>query len=213
MSITRAERGASLVGVALIIDLRMSGFCVCRVMSSLLTSAAASTAAAIFSSSERSQAGKASPAFFQAISSTPFPTLGSNLAKELSEMSNIEPEKREVSELAFASNAMRQRIAPPAIGSVKHRINRAAAALRWSASRTRDVWYADPRVSIKPRELRKIEEIAGVVYGRKELAEIDALISRAESLLAGSDPAFHRPFIAALRALAGRPDSTGTEGE
>lgn len=128
-------------------------------------------------------------------------------------MPHIQSEKPEVSELAFASNAMRQRIAPPAIGSVKQRINRAAAALRWSASRTRDVWYADPRVSIKPRELRKIEEIAGVVYGRKELSEIDAIISRADALLAGSDPDFHRPFIAAIRALVGAVDRSGTKGE
>jgi len=128
-------------------------------------------------------------------------------------MSETKEEKREMSELAFASNAMRQRIAPPALGSVKQRINRAAAALRWSASRTRDVWYADPRVSIKPRELRKIEEIAGVAYGRKELSEIDAIISRADALLMGTDPDFVRPFLAALRALAGHPDRTGTEGE
>jgi len=128
-------------------------------------------------------------------------------------MSETTKEKPEVSELAFASNAMRQRIAPPALGSVKERINRAAAALRWSSSRTRDVWYADPRVSIKPRELRKIEEIAGVVYGRKELSEIDAIISRADALLMGTDPDFVRPFIAALRALVGAADRTGTEGE
>lgn len=128
-------------------------------------------------------------------------------------MSDLKTEKREMYELTFASHAMRQRIAPPAIGSVKQRINRAAAALRWSASRTRDVWYADPRGSIKPRELRKIEEVAGVGYGRKELTEIDAIISRADALLMGTDPHFVRPFLAALRALAGRPDRTGTEGE
>ena len=128
-------------------------------------------------------------------------------------MRHIQSEKPEVSELAFASHAMRERIAPPAYGSVKERINRAAAALRWSASRTRDVWYADPRVSIKPRELRKVEEIAGVDYGRKELAEVDALISRADALLMGTDPDFHRPFIAALRALFGAVDRTGTGGD
>lgn len=128
-------------------------------------------------------------------------------------MSETTKEKPEVSELAFASSAMRQRIAPPAIGSVKQRINRAAAALRWSVSRTRDVWYADPRVSMKPRELRKIEEVAGVTYGRQERASVDALISRADALLMGGDPNFVRPFVAALRALLGAPNSTGTEGE
>ena len=128
-------------------------------------------------------------------------------------MPQNQSEKREVSELAFASSAMRERIAPPAIGSVKERINRAAAALRWSASRTRDVWYADPRVSIKPRELRKIEEIAGVAYGRQERASVDAIISRADALLMGTDPDFARPFVAALRALFGAVDRTGTEGE
>lgn len=128
-------------------------------------------------------------------------------------MSKTPSENAEVSELAFASNAMRERIAPRSVGTVKERINRAAAALRWTASRTRDVWYADPRVSIKPRELRKIEEAAGVTYGRQEVAEIDAIIARADALLMGSDPDFHRPFMAALRALVGVPGRSRTEGE
>jgi len=128
-------------------------------------------------------------------------------------MSETTKEKPEVSELAFASTAMRERIAPPAFGSVKERINRAASSLRWSISRTRDVWYADPRVSIKPRELRKIEEVAGVTYGRQERASVDAIISRADALLMGTDPDFARPFVAALRALFGAVDRSGTEGE
>lgn len=122
-------------------------------------------------------------------------------------------ENSEMSELAFASTAMRERIAPPSMGSVKERINRAAAALRWSSSRTRDVWYADPRVSIKPRELRNIEEAAGVSYGRKEVAEVDAIIARADALLMGGDPDFVRPFIAALRALVGASSGPRTKGE
>lgn len=81
-----------------------------------------------------------------------------------------------------------------------------ARRLRWSASRTKDVWYADPRVSLKATELRQIEEAAGVRYGKQELAEVDALIARAEALLHGSDEDFHRPFVAALRAFIGALD-------
>lgn len=107
-----------------------------------------------------------------------------------------------MSEISFASEMMQKRIAP--VGSaqfVETRIRAAAHALQWKFSRAKDVWYADDRVSIKPRELREIEEASGVRYGRQEVSKIDQLLSRADALLEGGDPDFYRPFAAAVRAL------------
>lgn len=45
-----------------------------------------------------------------------------------------------------------QDIAGP-VGLVKARIRRAAKALDWSYSRTKDLWYADPRTRVDPPEI------------------------------------------------------------
>lgn len=45
-----------------------------------------------------------------------------------------------------------QEIAGP-VGLVKARIRRAAKALNWSYSRTKDLWYADPRTRVDPPEI------------------------------------------------------------
>ena len=112
-----------------------------------------------------------------------------------------------MSELAWASDMLRTEIAPPGSAENKaQRIIRAAFALRWSPSRTKDVWYRDPRVAIRPKELRKIEQITGVTYGRQELRSVEDLVSRADALLEGSDADFHGPFVAALRAFVGALD-------
>lgn len=112
-----------------------------------------------------------------------------------------------MSELAFASSALRKRIAPPGRApSVGERIRAAALDLRWTFSRTKDVWYADPRVSLKPRELRDVEETAGVRYGREELRTIDQLIANADALLDGQEADFYRPFVTAFRTMAGAFD-------
>jgi hypothetical protein len=125
-------------------------------------------------------------------------------------MSEKSSENSEMSEVAFASEMLKSAIAPAAISShIGERIRAAAVTLRWSQSRTKDIWYADPRVSIKPRELRQIEEITGVRYGREELANIDALISRADALLVDESPRGGSPILAALRALVGAVDRAG----
>jgi hypothetical protein len=126
-------------------------------------------------------------------------------------MSNKSSEKSEMSELAWASERLQKDIAPN--GSVKERVRDAALALGWKYSRARTVWYADERASLKPKELRRIEEITGAEYGRNERAEVDRLISRADALLMGNDPDFHGPFVAAVRAFFGALDRTGTRGE
>ena len=116
-----------------------------------------------------------------------------------------------MTELTFCSEQMQERIAPLGTAQfVSTRIRNAARRLGWSYSRAKDVWYADPRVSIKPRELRRIEEIAGVRYGRQEVREIDAILSRADALLMGSDPDFVGAFVAALRTFAGALDRSRT---
>ena len=124
-------------------------------------------------------------------------------------MSEKPSENSEMSEIAFASTQLKS-IAPPSVSShIGERVRAASIKLGWSHSRTKDIWYADERVSIKPRELRKIEEITGVRYGREELAEIDAFISRADTILADESPRSNSPVLAALRALVSAFDRPG----
>lgn len=128
-------------------------------------------------------------------------------------MSESSSEKPEMSELAFASETMQQRIAP--VGSAQYvetRIRIAALALKWRFSRARDVWYADPRVSLKPRELRDIETVAGITYGRQELRSVEQLIANADALTMGSDPDFAGAFAVALRAFVGALDRSRAAG-
>ena len=116
-------------------------------------------------------------------------------------------------ELAWASEMLQERIAPPGSASNKKgRIGVAASELGWRYSRVKDVWYRDERVSLKPKELREIEEVSGVEYGRKELREVDQIISRADALLEGHDPDFYGAFVAGLRAFFSALDRTGTQG-
>ena len=55
-----------------------------------------------------------------------------------------------MSELAWAQDQLRH-IAPT--GSVKERIRNAARVLQWTHSRTKAVWYADDRVSLRAHEV------------------------------------------------------------
>ena len=117
-----------------------------------------------------------------------------------------------MSAVEFASMALRDVIAPPSNGSVKVRRNRAAVRLRWSLSRLKSVWYADPAVRLSADELRAIENASGLTYAHQELANVETIIARADALLEGSDPDFHSAFVAAIRAVAHLVDRTGTEG-
>lgn len=126
-------------------------------------------------------------------------------------MSEIQSEKFEMSCVEFASGALRSRIAPPSTApSVKARITKASRSLGWTVSRTNDVWYGDPRVSIKVDELKKIEAVSGLIYGQQELNNANDLIARADALLYGSDPDFHGAFVAALRGFFGSSHRAGT---
>ena len=125
-------------------------------------------------------------------------------------MSEKSSENSEMSEIDWASTQLQERIAPASLSShIGERIRHAARTLKWKPSRTKDIWYGDERVSIKPRELREIEELTGVRYGHIELTEIDQLIRNADAILAHQGAGSGSPVLAALRALVGAADRTG----
>jgi hypothetical protein len=119
-----------------------------------------------------------------------------------SEMSETSEKVSEMSSVEFTQYALRNHVAPPALGSVKVRLRHAARKLGWTPNRTKDAWYADPRISISADEIRKIEEKTGLRYGREELRTVDDLIARADALLDGPEADFFRPFADAIRAMA-----------
>jgi hypothetical protein len=124
-------------------------------------------------------------------------------------MSEKQLGKNRMSSVAFASKTLRTHVAP--LGSaenVQQRIKLAARRLGWSFTRTKDVWYADPRVSLDVEEMRVIEETADVKYGRAEVRSIDELIAKADALLEGQDPDFYRPMVDAFRAFVRSLDRT-----
>ena len=124
-------------------------------------------------------------------------------------MSEKQLGKSEMSSVDFASTALQRYVAPKTEGhNVKDRIRLAARRLNWSFSRTKDVWYADPRVSIDADELRAIEEAAGVKYGRAQVRTIEELIAKADALLEGPDSDFYRPLVDGFRSFIRALDRT-----
>lgn len=106
----------------------------------------------------------------------------------------------------FCQDALRTRIAPPSVGSVKDRIRKSAILLGWSYTRTKDAWYAAPRMIIRPEELFRVEAVSGLEYARQELRKNDAAIERATALLAGEDTHLIRTLVAALFSAIGLRD-------
>jgi hypothetical protein len=137
------------------------------------------------------------------------------MSGKVSEVTKKASENSNMSSAEFAQHAMQFYLAPPSLGSVKLRLRHAAYMLgrrNWTANRVRDIWYRDLRASApKWEEIHDLEELTGLRYAREELNEIDALIANADRLLNSNDPDFHRPFLAALRALLGAPDRSGAE--
>lgn len=115
-------------------------------------------------------------------------------SSEKSEMSSVE---------FFCQDALHNKIAPRALGSVKVRIGVAARSLGWSYTRTRDAWYADPKISIRPKELFRIEAVSGLTFAREEMRENDRAIERASALLGGEDTRLVRTLVAAVREALG----------
>jgi len=127
-------------------------------------------------------------------------------------MSENRLEKSDMSAVEFAQYAVRERVAPASIGSVKARQRHASRRLGWTPNRVKDVWYADPRIAIGADEIRKIEEATGLRYGQQELRTIEELIIRADALLDGPEADFFRPFVDAIRAMARIVDRSGAKG-
>jgi hypothetical protein len=118
-------------------------------------------------------------------------------------------EKSEMSTVEFCQYALRERIAPPSIGSVKQRIVYAARKMGWSHTRTRDIWYADPRVSIKADQLIQVEALSGLEYARQEVRKNDDAIARATALLGGEDSHLVRSIVAAVLKVVGLQNRAG----
>lgn len=128
-------------------------------------------------------------------------------------MSNFKSEPSEVSSVEFAQYALRERVAPLTLGSGKVRQAFAFRRLEkheretserkrkrsWTPNRVRDFWNADERVVPNADELRDIEEITGLRYGREEIRTAEQLIARADALLESQDSDFYGAFVAALR--------------
>lgn len=125
-------------------------------------------------------------------------------------MSEFRVENSEMSSAEFVQSALQASIAPPQLGSVKARIRHASRPLGWSASRTKDAWYADPRIALRADEIRDVEQKTGLRYGREEIKTVDELIARADALLVGENADFYRSIFAALRSVARGSDSTRT---
>jgi len=106
----------------------------------------------------------------------------------------------------FCQDAMKNQIAPKSFGSVQERIRKAARDLGWSYTRTKDAWYAEPRMSIKPEELFRVEAVSGLQYARQEMRINDAAIERATALLGGEDTHLIRTLVAAVFSAIGLRD-------
>jgi hypothetical protein len=118
------------------------------------------------------------------------------------EMSETHSEKSEMANaLEFCQSSLREQIAPRSRGSVKERIVYAARKTGFGFNRTKDIWYADERVSIGADEIKKIEHLAGVTHERTELRDLDDLIAKATILLDGDDARVHSAMACAFRAF------------
>lgn len=112
-----------------------------------------------------------------------------------------------MSSTAFASTSLQELVAPlGSAGGKMERIRLAARRLGWQYNRTKDVWYADPRVRMRPEEIRDIEQLTGIRYGRDEIREIDTFIAKADAIMASSGKGGRRPFLTALCAFMGIED-------
>lgn len=111
----------------------------------------------------------------------------------------------------FCQKTLKAEIAPPSIGNVQARIRQAARDLGWSYTRTKDVWYADPKISVKPKELFRVEAVSGLSYAREEMRTNDAAIERATALLGGEDAHLIRAMATALFKALGLSDRARAE--
>ncbi len=105
-------------------------------------------------------------------------------------MSDKSSEKSEMSALAEASMLVRDLAEPGRPGeTVKAALQRACRHLTgWPPSRVRDLWYADPRISVSADEMNRLRAAARrereeEQEARDELQSIKATLARIEALL------------------------------
>ena len=90
------------------------------------------------------------------------PATSRTIAEELWELSDKSSEKSEMSALAEASMLVRELAEPGSPGeTVKAALQRACRRLGgWPPSRVRDLWYADPRISVSADEMNRLRAAA-----------------------------------------------------
>jgi predicted ATP-grasp superfamily ATP-dependent carboligase len=128
-------------------------------------------------------------------------------------MNELRSQENEMTSAAFAQMALRERVAPPSIGSVKQRIHYAARKLGWKYSRAKAAWYADERITIKADEMCDIERTSGLQYTRQEMRTNDKLIAKIDAFMEGHDASFYSAFRTAFRSVLGIPDRARTQGD
>lgn len=126
----------------------------------------------------------------------------------MSEISSEESEKSSEVAMSRAGSAAEavmlvQRIAGARSPgeSVKAVIGRVCRSLRkfgLSANRVRDLWYADPRVSVRVDELEALRSAAADVESKKHVERLFAAAASLEAI----DEDFHRQSIDQLREIA-----------
>lgn len=125
-------------------------------------------------------------------------------------MNEFRSQENEMSIAVFAQTALRERVAPPSIGSVKQRIHYAARKLGWKVSRAKAAWYADERITINADEMCAIERVSGLQYARQEMRTNDQLIAKIDAFMEGHDADFYGAFRSAFRSFLGLPDRSRT---
>jgi hypothetical protein len=136
-------------------------------------------------------------------------------------MTEIKSENTEMNSTAFAQMALQGKVAPPSLGSVKNRLrvamrelNKAADRNRqWKASRVKDAWYADERITLNADEMRDVERASGLVFAQQEMRTNDELIAKIDAFMVGHDADFYSAFRTAVRSFFGLPDRSGTAGD
>lgn len=128
-----------------------------------------------------------------------------NVARRASDRSALSAEISDrSSEISDAMHLVKLAAGPRVGGeSVKLAIGRAARSLKWSFTRTRDIWYGNARRldahemdKLRSLERKHLDALAEPDL-RKHVAQIAALRARLNAL----DPDFHRNDIAALDYL------------
>ncbi len=125
---------------------------------------------------------------------------------------NSENRSRVVSALEEASQLVRYLAEPrPAGDSVRAAIQRSARRLRgWSASRVKDVWYADSRISISGDELNELRRLRQAAdqqgqeaKARDEYRGVIKLLTRISEQLEALAPDAARTLSDLVREAAG----------